>query len=310
MATLPSIGWSAYNVADSKGFWKEEGLEVQVAHLTTSEYIRKVVQNKLDFFSLPTALVGDFRNAGIPLVFLGAMDISAGGKVVIQKKNLSNGSLRGVTVGIFTNGSTTKYLLARYLKTQGLTLKDVNFEVLPIDQLTNKFVANELQAVVLFGFHKQRAINEGNGLIVAASKGDFMETHGVGLREDNYVTIPPKDLSKLFRGWVKAVQWLKDPKNWKEYHKIVNEQTFKTAPEISEKALREMLKEIIFLPPQKLRQFNQSKLPKLFSQMRRIFAREGLMKKKVHDEFTWEKVMKNQILVKTLAQVSKTPAKH
>ena len=58
---------------------------------------------------------------------------------------------------------------------------------------------------------------------------------------DNLETIPKEDLTKIFKGWVKAAEWTQDPVNWKEYMEFLNTQTFKEDDPYSEQDLQEMV---------------------------------------------------------------------
>ena len=120
LAMVPFVPWVVYNVAEKKGFWEKQGIEVSVkVYITEDKYVDAVINDKNDFFPLPLASTIDFINSGKDLVYLGMLDRSNGHKHLIQKNSHLQKPLKGETVALYAEESTTKYTVARYLKTKG-----------------------------------------------------------------------------------------------------------------------------------------------------------------------------------------------
>jgi NitT/TauT family transport system substrate-binding protein len=243
IGVVPWVGWSAAHVADAKGFWKEQGIDVKVFNFPSNMAVHTALKNKridIGFDMLGTA-VGLYLE-DLPVVIIAETDWSHGGDKIIVKKDLNAADLKGKPVGVYLDQPSVGYFLNHYLSTIGLKISDVRMVEMETSVLADKFIAGLFNVIVSYDPDALRAEREGNGRVVVTSASyEGCIPEGMLVLQDNLETIPKEDLTKIFRGWVKAAEWSQDPANWKEYMEILNTHTFKEDDPYSEQDLQEMV---------------------------------------------------------------------
>ncbi|OQX19186.1 MAG: hypothetical protein BWK80_37220 [Desulfobacteraceae bacterium IS3] len=244
-----SAGWlgtSPANVAEAKGFWKEQGIDVQVVVMPELVDTQKLLKNKLVDIDLD--IIGsavEMYMQGIPVVVIAETDWSYGGDQLILKKDADIRNLRGSAIGVYTTQVSLTYFLSLYFSKNSMKLSDFRLLEMELKPMADKFIAGILQGAVLYGPEVMRAVKEGNGRVVATTA-DFegCMTSGIVMLKDTLDATPEDDLIRIFKGWIKAVKWIKDAQNFKEYVEIVNKSIFKGEAPYSEDTIKEMLQEV------------------------------------------------------------------
>jgi NitT/TauT family transport system substrate-binding protein len=242
------VHWAAYsalNVADVKGLWKAQGLDVEVVNYLDNAVLNSDLHTrKID---LAEDMIGswvDLYMSGVPLTVLGETDWSHGGDKIILKDTVSSvQTLKGQKVGVYLKLLSTNFFLGKYLAMNGLKFTDFTIEqaVGPRD-LSTSFINGEYQMVLNYDPEAVRAVNEGGGKVVATSR-DYAGVipEGFVARTDNLRGIPQADLVKIFKGWIRGVKWTADPANWAEWQTILNEKTFEGDGPFTEAELKEFI---------------------------------------------------------------------
>jgi NitT/TauT family transport system substrate-binding protein len=198
--------------------------------------------------------------AGVPVTIIGETDWSNGGDKIIAKQGIEIGAIKGDTLGIYLDLLSVKFFLSRYLNQNHLSLTD--FRLIEGDspkQLADDFIAGKFQVIVNYDPHALRAVEEGQGRVVATSAdypGSIPE--GFAARTDVLATMPLSDLVNILKGWIQAVEWTKDPDHWPEYQSILNERTFAGLGPFSEAELSAMLANVIVFTPAELFEKNKT----------------------------------------------------
>ncbi|OQX02246.1 MAG: hypothetical protein BWK80_58305 [Desulfobacteraceae bacterium IS3] len=237
------MGYSPANIAEAKGFWKEQGIDVQVSVLPELVDTQKLLKNRLVDIDLD--IVGsavEMYMQGIPVVVIAEIDWSYSGDQLILKKDADIRNLRGSSIGVYTTQVSLTYFLNLYFSKNSMKLSDFQLLEMELEPMADKFIAGILQGAVLYGPEVMRAVKEGNGKIVATTA-DFEGCliDGMVMLKDTFNATPKDDLVRIFKGWIKAVKWIKDEKNFKEYVDIVNKTIFKGEKPYAEDAIKEML---------------------------------------------------------------------
>ncbi len=236
-------GWAPCHVADVKGFWKDEGVDVNV--ITTSNSIDNMTLFKDGLVDLTLDMLGSAVGMymdGTPVVILAETDWSHGGDKIIVKKDIDPATLKKQPIGVFFNKPSVTYFLGKYLSSIGLKLSDTRIIEMESDTLTDTFINGGFGIIVNYNPAAMRAERLGNGKIVATSATyEGVMPEGFIVMSDVLKTIPHNDIVKIMKGWIKAAEWIKAPGNWKEYMKILNDHTFPDDPAFSEKDLRELV---------------------------------------------------------------------
>ncbi len=242
IGTTEWIAWSPLDVASVKGFWKEEGLSVELVHYYGGPVLIDVIRSgKVDF---SVNMVGDvigMHMQGIDMTILAEVDWSHGGDKIIVKKGTSLARYRNKPIAIHYDSPAIWFFMHRYLSGRGLRLADYRLVELEPDDLVAQFVAGRVSVIQHYEPYAFKAVSGGNGKVVATSadyEGVIPEClYGA---TDNLEQIPASDMRKILRGWIRAAQWVRDPSNWPEYIKILNEQTFRGHRPYSDRQLRKM----------------------------------------------------------------------
>jgi ABC-type nitrate/sulfonate/bicarbonate transport system substrate-binding protein len=300
---IPQVMWSQYKVAEVKGFWEKQGVSVElVDYANPLDTSRGGVQRFFDITPVPMAVTALYRDGGVSdSVYLGTFDIAAQHKYLIIKKDLVNTNLKGQTIGIFLADYANAFLLSTYLKTVNTDLADVRLVEMNPDELEANFTSDRLQAVLTMD--RANAFYEQADGVIAISTRDFYEPHGViTLKADPLQTIPAEDLKKILRGCIEAMLWEQNPANWEEYKAIVNAHILGNIPDLSDERFRLLLQEGRPVDPQILLEQNQQPLRDYFTRFRAFLAAEGRLKADVLQDFTYENVVHNQLLIEVLQE--------
>ena len=243
------IHWIAYsplNVADVKGFWKTQGVDVEVINFGNNRELNIALQKKRIHIALDMmgSWVGMYVR-GVPLTIIGETDWSHGGDKIIVRKGFDPLSLKRKPVGVYLNKPSVTYFLNQYFRANNLKLSDVHLIEVEPETMSDKFIKGQFMLIINYDPQALRAEREGNG-VIAATSADYPGCipEGFVARTDILRKIPKESLAKIFEGWIQAVKWCKDETNWNEYRKILNEKTFEGEKPYPDKDLRVMLNSV------------------------------------------------------------------
>ena len=217
IVTLPWAGWSPLNVAEVKGFWKEQGIDVKVFSAPTVQDVFNLIKEKradLGFDAIGS-IAGLYMD-GNPVVIVAETDWSHGGDKIIVKKDTDITGLKGKPIGVYSNVPSVTFFLNKYLSQNSLKLSDTKIIEMELDVLANNFIEGRFGIIVCYDPEALRAEKQGNGKIVATTasyQGCLPE--GIMALEDVLKTIPHDDLVKILKAWIKAAKWTLDLANWK-----------------------------------------------------------------------------------------------
>lgn len=228
--------WVPVDAVWKQGFWKKQGLDIEITvYSTVTDIINAVKYKRGDIYctNLPSALAALNEET----VYLGTMSLWAGGYQIVIRPELVGKKLKGHTVGILGSDPPGHTALDGYLKKIGLEKGDVRVVGISNENLVKNFIANRLKAVVIQEMSVETLIQAG-GVLVHLSP---LMSMGFGSYKSTLKTIPKEDLEKFQRGWYEGKKWAEDPKNQDFILKVWNEFTFKDLPKVpEEKALMEL----------------------------------------------------------------------
>lgn len=283
IATVEWAGWSPLQVAEAKGFWRTEGIQVQVIVYDHPIVILEAVHaGRCDFaMDMAGTLVGEYMQ-GRPVVVLAETDWSHGGDKLIIRKGSDIADYRGKPLGVFLHEPSCLYFLHAYLTTRNLRVAD--FRVIGIDpnDLTEQFIAGRMDVILNYDPHAARALAQSDGVVIASSdqfEGCIPEC--LWTYRPNLKRIPAAHIQAVLRGWIKAVEWMHEPGNFPELRAILNEHTFKSQPAFSDEQLRALLAAVRIHGREELRNRNRTGggLEQYFSALRVFLRTEGLLEK-------------------------------
>ena len=263
IGTDPWIANYPANVAATKGFWKEQGLEVKIiTYETDSERANATKSGKVHcgISMLGSAL--SWIQEGLPVTVLAETDWSHGGDKFIITKGIEAKALAGKRIGIYVDDTAVCYFLAQALAKHGLTLAQVELVEMEPDAMTKQFLAGKLPAIVNYDPAASNAVAGGG--VQVASTADFpgVMPEGLVANRERWSELSQDQQTKLLRGWVKAVTWSKDPANWQELCTIIRTQTYAGAAEgpKDEAAVKELLAGVLVHDAKTMAKRNQDDL--------------------------------------------------
>ncbi len=150
IALIPWIGWGSAHLAEVKGFFKEEGIEVQhIAFQSVTEVNTALLSKKIDMSWLVALDLLVLAAKAPDLKFIYASDYSGEVDAIVGNGINSAADLKGKKLAredvpyevVFTN---------KYLASVGLTDKDVKIESLAVADAHAAFVAGKVDAATIY----------------------------------------------------------------------------------------------------------------------------------------------------------------
>src|SRR6266702_338295 len=135
-------------IASDKGYWKDEGLDVEIEQQrSTAQQIQLMATNQLQYGTGgpdPALYNANQRDIAIKIVTANATvtQNDASAALIVRQDLYDAGKkepkdLKGMTIGLNIEGTTSQLYTERILKMGGLTKNDVKFTIVPFpDQLT------------------------------------------------------------------------------------------------------------------------------------------------------------------------------
>ncbi len=211
IALVTWIGFGPFYVAQDKGYFREEGLDVELVRIDDFGARRgALASGKLDgsvetVDSLPVCLA-----EGLPAVEILVIDQSYGGDGVVAIKRISNiAGLKGRTVAC-AKSTPSHFFLLYLLDQHGLSPRDFILKPMEAGDTGAAFVAGTVDCAVTWEPWLSKAKDRPDGHVLATTK-DYP-----GIIADTLVVHPrlaktrPQDVKAILRAWFKAVEYVAD----------------------------------------------------------------------------------------------------
>jgi NitT/TauT family transport system substrate-binding protein len=301
------LHWAAYtplHVAEAKGFWKDQGLSIEIVNRVSNQELNGDLRNKRVDIALDMmgSWVGMYME-GTPLTIIGETDWSYGGDKIIAQKGLDLGALKGSKVAIYLDQPSVTFFLGTWLKEKGLRLSDVTVVELETTSIAEQFLGGKFPLTVNYDPQalKQYA-GGGTGELVKTSR-DYpgVIPEGFVAHRDVFATLDKRDLVKFIIGWQRAVKWSKDPANLQEYVKIMREKTFAGDGPFTDEEMQSFIDgvKVHDAKAQLERNSTNTGLYKYLTDLRQLLEENGKLKK----DYRPEDLFDNTAIVEALRQV-------
>jgi NitT/TauT family transport system substrate-binding protein len=225
------VGYAGNYVALKKGFFEQEGLNVQNKFFANaSDEITALLAGKLDIAWLTsgdTIQVAE-KDPSLKVIYL--VDYSDGADGIIGRNIAAPKDAKGKSVAR-ENLLFTKVLLQAYLKQGGLTEKDLKVQDIPASDAGTAFSSKKVDMAVTFEPFLTKNAKLGGGNVVFSTKGTNLIADVIVVR-DKLIQTRKKDLQAYLRAIDKSVKLVNaaDP----EAIKISAEQMNVTPAEVKE----------------------------------------------------------------------------
>jgi ABC-type nitrate/sulfonate/bicarbonate transport system substrate-binding protein len=215
-----SISELPFKIAQLKGFWREEGLDVEAILIRGAVGMQALLGGSVDYTSASgSTIAAAVRGLPVKLVFISSSKPQF--ELMSQPQIKSVHELKGKIVGISSRGGSNDLMLQMILQKNGLTPnKDVTTIIVGAQEESVIALRTGRIAAALItpprNFMLQR-----DGFNRIAYSGDYMATYangGIGITDEK-IKSNPSEVLAFVRGTIKALQY--SMKNRPEITKIM-----------------------------------------------------------------------------------------
>jgi len=216
-------GWVAWDIAEQKGWFKEEGVNVELKWFEYSPSMDAFSAGKVDAVTMTNGDALVTGSTGAPSVAVVINDYSNGNDMIVAKAGIKSvAELKGKKIGVEV-GFVDHLLLLYALKAANLTEKDVKIVPMKTDQAAQTLKSGAVDAVAAWQPNSGAALKE-----VPGSTPIYTSANVPGLIYD-VLAVNPKSLTERKADWTKVVKvwfriasYIKDEKNIDDSAKIMS----------------------------------------------------------------------------------------
>ncbi len=212
IGVVPWIGDGVYYVAQAKGFFAQEKVNVEFVNVDDFAIAKELLTaGKVDAIYLTPETVAVLNDAGVKLKIVAANDLSAGADGIIATPDIKNiEDLKGKKVA-FEIGSTSHFLLSYLLNQKGLTTKDLHVVEAIAPDAGATFVAGKVDAAVTWEPWLSKAAERVGGHLLISSK-DAPVIFDMPILRAEVVDSRPQDVKAMLRAVFAAQKWISENK--------------------------------------------------------------------------------------------------
>jgi NitT/TauT family transport system substrate-binding protein len=215
-------GWTAFAIAQEKGWFKDAGIEVELLWFEYGPSMEAFTAGKVDAVMVTNGDALVTGATGAKNVMILVTDYSNGNDMVVAKPGIASlKDLKGKKIGVEV-GFVDHLLLLNGLKKAGLAESDVELVPTPTNQIPQVLASGQVDAVAGWQPNSGAALKA-----VPGSKAVYTSADEPGLIYDMVVVTPASlagsraDWVKFIKVWDKIVAYLADPKTRADGIKIM-----------------------------------------------------------------------------------------
>ncbi len=205
------VGYGPFFVAKKKGYFKEEGLDVE---LVTIEDVKvrfaALAAGRIDALATTIDTMPLFlRPDGSRYQYLFAVDDSKGSDGVVARKEIKSvADLKGKKVA-FAEGAVSQFYINVLLRQAGLDQSDIEAVNMSARDAGRAFVSGQVDAAVTWEPWLTRGQRAPHGWLLADSSQTPGLITGVVVAPVGVVKRRKAEIQALYRGWSRAVEFVK-----------------------------------------------------------------------------------------------------
>jgi NitT/TauT family transport system substrate-binding protein len=182
---IPWVGWSEIHLADVKGFYKEEGIEVeQVMFQSVSDVNTALLSGQIDLVWLVAGDLVVLSETKPGLKFIYASDYSGEVDAIVGRNIAKPEDIAGKKIGR-EDVPYEVVFVARFLESVGLTTEDVEIVSLSAADGSTALVAGDLDAVATYEPFVSNALKGSDeNKILFSAKGSNIIINGLAAPEE------------------------------------------------------------------------------------------------------------------------------
>lgn len=281
VATLVWVGYAPLYLAKEKGFFRDEGIEVELLKIDDTAARRSALLGGsvdgsvdiVDSFTIAAA-------AGISAKVVLKLDDSVGGDGIVVRKEINSiKDLKGKKIA-YPRGLPSHFFLIALLDEAGMTIDDIDTVPMEAGLAGAAFISGSVDAAVTWEPWLSRASKLPNGKILATSREKPDLIVDIFTVRRDYLEENPEVVKAFARAWFRAIEY------WKNNKDEANE-IMARALKLKKEDFEDMVAGVRYADRTSNEDFftkgedGSSKFTKLSERASRIWQREGLMKKPV-----------------------------
>lgn len=205
------VGYGPFYIARDKGFFKEEGVEVELTIMEdTPLKMGAFMAGQIDMVASTADEFPIYVKPGKSVRYILAVDNSKGGDGIVATKDIKTvADLKGKRVA-FEEGSVSQFFFNAVLKEAGMKQSDVEAVNMTATDAGTAFAAKQIDAAVTWEPALSQGANSEHGhLLVSSAEKPGLITDVVAVTPQT--AADHKDELKAFvRAWYRAVKFLQD----------------------------------------------------------------------------------------------------
>jgi NitT/TauT family transport system substrate-binding protein len=208
-------------IAQIKGFFKEENLDVQfISTNSGSDSVKMLVGSAVEFENGPVIDIVNLRKQGIEAKTIGVINSRLNNSIIVPKAKAgeikSFSDLAGKTVGMTGIGSGTWQVMAAVAKTTNTDLDKINMVSLGTQGIMQAFLAGRVDALSYVDPEAYLLLKSGDGVPLIDFNDDATHKKYLGdatiynelIVLDSYANANPAIVQGFMNGVQKALNWL------------------------------------------------------------------------------------------------------
>ncbi len=204
------VGYGPLFIARDKGFFKEEGLDVELIKIEDpKERFTVLAGGQLDGLVTTLDNMSQYWKTDLPFKAFLALDESSGGDgiVTVNDSIKTVKDLKGKHVGVNV-GSVSQFFLEYVLQQNGLSGKDVTMVKMKQGDVPAALAANRIDAGVTWEPHLSKSVKNGGKLLITSKDTPGLIVDGLMLRSD-VIKANPNAPKAVINAWYKAIEYWK-----------------------------------------------------------------------------------------------------
>ena len=149
---LPSDHDAALFVADAQGLYKEKNISTELVQFNNGgDLMTAMASGDVDVGYVGIAPVLSSVSSGVPVKVISSAQVEGSGIIVTDDSNIKSAQdLAGKTIATPGEASIQHVLLSAYLKTNGMSLDDVNESAMKVPSINDALKTGNLPAAITF----------------------------------------------------------------------------------------------------------------------------------------------------------------
>ncbi len=161
---LPSDHDAALFVADAQGLYKEKNISTELVQFNNGgDLMTAMASGDVDVGYVGIAPVLSSVSSGVPVKVISSAQVEGSGIIVTKDSNIHSAQdLAGKTIATPGEASIQHVLLSAYLKTNGMSLDDINESAMKVPSINDALKTGNLPAAITFQPYVSLGVTDDN----------------------------------------------------------------------------------------------------------------------------------------------------